>query len=78
MDSLLNTGELQYYETTDVLGNKQKNLYHDFSEISPRLCAKVNLTGSLIFDERLTGIQLTLCNRSNTAEQRFLYNCDAE
>jgi hypothetical protein len=76
MDSLLNIGELHYFETTDILGNKQKNLYHDFSEISPRLCAKVNLTGSLIYDERLTGIQLTLCCKSNTGEQRFLYNCD--
>ena len=76
IDSLLNIGELHYIETTDVLGNKQNNLYHDFSEISPRLCAKVNLTGSLIYDERLTGIQLTLCNRSNTGEQSFLYNCD--
>jgi hypothetical protein len=76
MDSLLKNSELYYFETTDILGNKQKNLYHDFPEISPRLCAKINLTGSLIIDERLTGIQLTLCSRSNTEEQSFLYNCD--
>ena len=25
-DSLLNSGELQYFETTDILGNKQKDL----------------------------------------------------
>jgi hypothetical protein len=76
MDSLLNINELHYYETTDVLGNKQKNLYCDFSEISPALCAKVNLRGSLIIDQRLTSIQLTLCNRSDTGEERFSYNCD--
>jgi hypothetical protein len=76
MDSLLNISELHYFETTDVLGNKQKNLYCDFSGISPLLCAKVNLRGTLIIDERLTTIQLTLCNRSNIGEQRFSYNCD--
>ena len=76
MDSLLNISELHYFETTDILGNKQKNLYHDFSGITPHLCAKVNLRGSLIIDERLTSIQLTLCNSSNTEEQRFSYNCD--
>jgi hypothetical protein len=76
MDSLLNIGELQYFETTDILGNKQKDLYCDFSEISPSLCAKVNLRGALIVDERLTSIQLTLCNRSDTGEQRFSHNCD--
>ena len=76
MDSLLNTGELYYFETADILGNKQKNLYYDFSEISPSLCAKVNLRGSLIVDQRLTSIQLTLYNRSNTGEQSFLYDCD--
>jgi hypothetical protein len=76
MDSLLNISELQYFETTDVLGNKQKDLYHDFSEISPSLYAKVNLRGMLIVDERLTSIQLTLCNRSDTGEQRFLSKCD--
>lgn len=76
MDSLLNIGELKYFETTDVLGNKQKDLYHDFSEISPSLCAKVNLRGTLIVDERLTSIQLTLCNRSDTGEQIFSSNCD--
>ena len=76
MDSLLNISELHYFETTDILGNKQKNLYYDFSGISSHLCAKVNLRGSLIIDERLTSIQLTLCNSSNTEEQRFSYDCD--
>jgi hypothetical protein len=76
MVSLLNIGELHYFETTDILGNKQKNLYYDFSGISPFLCAKVNLRGTLIIDERLTSIQLNLCNRSNIGEQRFSYNCD--
>jgi hypothetical protein len=76
MDSLLNISELHYFETTDVLGNKQKNLYHDFSGISPFFCAKVNLRGTYITDERLTSIQLTLCNRSKIGEQRFSYNCD--
>jgi hypothetical protein len=75
MDSLLNISELHYYETSDVLGNKQKNLYYNFSEISPFFCAKVNLKGTLIIDERLTCIQLTLCNRSNIGEQRFSYSC---
>jgi hypothetical protein len=75
MDSLLNISELHYYETSDVLGNKQKNLYYNFSEISPFFCAKVNLRGTLIIDERLTCIQLTLCNRSNIGEQRFSYSC---
>jgi hypothetical protein len=75
MDSLLNISELYYSETTDVLGNKQKNLYYDFSGINPFLCAKVNLRGSLIIDQRLNSIQLTLCNRSNTGEERFSYNC---
>jgi hypothetical protein len=76
MDSLIGISELHYFETMDVLGNKQKNLYYDFSEISPFLCAKVNLRGTLIVDERLTSIQLTLSSRSNIGEQRFSYNCD--
>jgi len=76
MDSLLNISELRYSETTDILGNKQKNLYHYFSGISPSLCARINLRGTYIIDERLTSIQLTICNRSNTGEQRFSYNCD--
>jgi hypothetical protein len=76
MDSLLNIGELQYFETADLVGNKQKNLYHDFAGISPSLCAKVNLRGSYIIDERLTSIQLTLCSRSKIGEQIFSYNCD--
>lgn len=76
MDSLLNTGELYYFEAADILGNKEKNLYYDFSEISPSLCAKVNLRGSLIVDQRLTSIQLTLYTRSDSGEQSFLYDCD--
>ena len=76
MDSLLNISELHYFETTDLVGIKQKNLYYDFSGISPSLCAKVNLRGSYIIDERLTSIQLTLCTRSNIAEPIFSYNCD--
>jgi hypothetical protein len=75
MDSLLKIGELYYFETSDLLGNKQKNLYCDFSEISPALYAKVNLKGSNIIDERLTSIQLTLCNRSNTLDERIFYSC---
>jgi hypothetical protein len=75
-DSLLDNGELQYFETTDILGNKQKDLYHEFSGISPALFAKVNLKGALMVDARLTSIQLTLCNRSDTGEQRFSLNCD--
>ena len=76
MDSLLNTGELYYFEAADILGNKEKNLYYDFSEISPSLCAKVNLRGSLIVDQRLTSIQLTLYTRSDTGEQCILHDCD--
>jgi hypothetical protein len=76
MDSLLNISELHYFETTDVLGNKQKNLYCDFTGISPSLYAKVNLRGTSIIDERLTSIQLTLCNRSIKGDQGFSYNCD--
>ena len=76
IDSLLNTGELHYFETTDLLGNNQKNLYSGFSGINPSLCAKVNLRGSYIIDERLTSIQLTLCTRSNEGKQRFSLNCD--
>ena len=76
MDSLLNIGELEYFETADVLGNKQKNLFHNFTGISPSLYAKVNLRGTYLIDERLTNIQLTLCNKSKTANQRFSYNCD--
>jgi hypothetical protein len=76
MDSLLNISELHYFETTDILGNKQKDLYYNFSGISPFFCARVNLRGTLIIDQRLTSIRLTLCNRSNIGEQRFSYNCD--
>ena len=54
MDSMLKTGELHYFETADVVGKKQKNLYCDFPEISPSLSAKVNLRGSYIIDGRLT------------------------
>jgi len=77
LDSLLNINELYYFETTDMLGNKQKNLFHDFSEISPSFCAKVNLKGTYIIDEKLINIQLTLGNRSITGEQRFSYKCDS-
>lgn len=76
MDSLLNISELHYFETSDVLGNKQKNLYCDFSGISPSLYAKVNLRGTTLINERLISIQLTLCNRSNTGDKGFSYNCD--
>jgi hypothetical protein len=75
MDSLLNINELHYFETTDIIGNKQKNLYYDYSGISPALCAKVNLRGSYIIDERLTSIQLTLCTRSNIEKPAFSFNC---
>jgi hypothetical protein len=75
MDSLLKTGDLNYYETTDLLGNKQKNLYKNMSEVSPALYAKINLRGAYIIDERLISIQLTLCNRSITGDQQFSYNC---
>jgi hypothetical protein len=74
MDSLLKTGELHYFETADVVGTKQKNLYCDFPGISPSLCAKVNLRGSYIIDERLTSIQLTLCTRSHT-EDGISFSC---
>ena len=76
MDSLLNISDLQYFETTDILGTKQKSLYHNFSGISPSLYAKVNLRGTYIIDQRLTSIQLTLCTRLKTSEQGFSYNCD--
>jgi hypothetical protein len=76
MDSLLKTGELHYYETDDVAGTKQKNLYCDFSGISPSLCAKVNLRGSYIIDQRLTSIQLTLCTRSQTGDQGISFSCN--
>lgn len=76
MDSLLGIKELNYFETMDVLGNKQKNLYYVFSEISPFLSAKVNLRGSSIIDDRLTSIQLTLCSSSKSGEQKIKYNCD--
>ena len=75
MDSLLNKGELQYFETTDLVGVKQKNLYYDFSGRFPGLRAKVNLRGSYIIDERLTSIQLTLCTRSNIENPLFSFNC---
>lgn len=75
-DSLLDSGELQYFETTDILGNEQKDLYYEFPGISPALYAKVNLRGALMVDARLTSIQLTLCNKSDTGEQRFSLNCN--
>lgn len=76
MDSLLNISDLQYFETADLLGTKQKSLYHNFSEIGPSLYAKVNLRGTYIIDQKLTSIQLTLCTRLKRGEQRFSYNCD--
>jgi len=76
MDSLLNISELHYIESIDILGNKQKNLFHDFSEINPSFSAKVNLKGSQIIDERLTSIQLTLCNRADSGGESISYNCD--
>jgi hypothetical protein len=75
LDSLLNIHELYYFETTDLVGTKQKNLYYNFSGISPALFAKVNLRGSYIIDQRLTSIQLTLCTRSKTGNPVFSYNC---
>ena len=76
MDSMLKTGELHYFETADVVGNKQKNLYCDFPEISPSLSAKVNLRGSYIIDERLTSIELTFCTRSHTGDHGISFSCD--
>jgi hypothetical protein len=75
MDSLFKTGELHYFETTDVVGSTQKNLYSDFAEISPALYAKVNLRGSYIIDQRLTSIQLTLCTRQDMKKPAFSFNC---
>jgi hypothetical protein len=75
MDSLLKTGDLNYYETTDLLDNKQKNLYMNLSEISPSLYAKVNLRGAYIIDQRLISIQLTLCSRLKAGDQQFSGNC---
>jgi hypothetical protein len=78
MDSLLKTGELHYFETADVVGTRQKNLYCDFSGISSSLCAKVNLRGSYIIDERLTSIQLTLCTRSHIVDQEISFSCSLD
>jgi len=75
MDSLLKVKILQYFETSDLLGNKQTNLYCDFSGISPLLSAKVNLRSTYIVDERLTGIRLNLCNRSKDSSKRFSDDC---
>jgi hypothetical protein len=75
LDSLLNIHELNYFETIDLVGKKQKNLYYDFSGISPALYAKVNLRGSYIIDQRLTSIQLTLCTRLKIENPLFSYNC---
>jgi hypothetical protein len=76
MDSLLKTGELHYFETTDLVGNRQKDLYCDFPEISSSLYAKVNLRGSYIIDERLTSIELTLCTRSISGDHGISFNCN--
>lgn len=78
MDSLLKTGELYYFETADILGNTQENLYYDFSGISSSLCAKVNLRGSLIVDQRLNSIQLSLYTRSGHSDHKFSYNVAME
>lgn len=76
MDSLLKVKILQYYETSDLLGNKQTNLYCDFSGISPLLSAKVNLRSTYLIDERLTGIRLNLCNKSKDGKKNFSDDCD--
>jgi hypothetical protein len=76
MDSLLKLSDLQYFETSDLLGNKQKSLYRSFPEVSPSLYAKVNLKGTYIIDQRLTSIQFTLCSRLKAGEPRFSVNCD--
>ena len=76
MDSLLRISDLQYFETADLLGNKQKSLYHNFPKVSPSLYAKVNLKGTYIIDQRLTSIQFTLCTRLKAGEPRFSFNCD--
>lgn len=75
-DSLLKTGELYYFETADMFGNTQESLYYDFSGVSSSLCAKVNLRGSLIVDQRLNSIQLTLHTRLNPGDPEFSYNVD--
>lgn len=77
-DSLLKTGKLYYFETADMFGNTQKNLYYDFSGVSSSLCAKVNLRGSLIIDQRLNSIQLTLHTRLNPGDPEFSYNVDLD
>jgi hypothetical protein len=76
MDSLLKINDLQYFETADLLGNKQKSLYHNFPEVGPTLYAKVNLRGTYIIDQRLTSIQFTMCSRLKAGEPRFSFNCD--
>jgi hypothetical protein len=76
MDSLLKVKILQYFETSDLIGNKQTNLYCDFSGISPLLSAKVNLRSTYIIDERLTSIRLNLCNKSKDVNRKFSDDCD--
>jgi hypothetical protein len=76
MDSLLKVKKLQYFETSDVLGNKQTNLYLDFSGINPLVSAKINLKSTYIIDERLTSIRLNLCSRSDKEKRRYSDNCD--
>ena len=76
MDSLLKVKKLQYFETSDLLGNKQTNLYFDFSGITPLLSAKINLKSTYIIDERLTSIRLNLCSRSDKGKHRYSDNCD--
>jgi hypothetical protein len=76
MDSLLKVKKLQYFETSDLLGNKQTNLYCDFQGINPLLSAKVNLRSTYIVDERLTSIRLNLCSRPDKEKHRYSDNCD--
>lgn len=78
MDSLLDKNDLRYYETTNVLGTRQKDLYYNLSEISPVLYAKVNLRGTYIIDQRLTSIQLTLCTKLKNGDTAFSFNCKLE
>jgi hypothetical protein len=76
MDSLLKVKKLQYFETSDLLGNKQTNLYCDFPAINPLLSAKVNLRSTYIIDERLTSIRMNLCSRPDKEKHRYSDNCD--
>jgi len=76
LDSLLKFKILQYFETSDLLGNKQTNLYFDFQGINPLISAKINLKSTYIIDERLTSIRLNLCSRPDKEKHRYSDNCD--